>query len=336
MSKLFLCIWCFFYITVSYAEEFNVGIAAHLLSNNPVSLDPGTANTKIKSAGVKYVRMDALWRDVEINKGQLTIPQKWDEVINEQKAMGLEPILILAYGNKYYQNGNKPTNEDAINAYVKYASYVVSHFKGRVKYYQIWNEWNGTAGSTSVGNVRDYKVLVKAAYPAIKKINPESVIITGEFSNGAFNKELGLTSEDFLKVFLSPDMVEYTDVIGIHPYVVYRTPPYNGYWAYLSQIKYASSLIKNTSGFSNKPLFITEIGWSTANSNKGISEYSQNKFISNAICDARKIGISAVIIYQLRDGLPNNAHPTEPGFGIYKYDWNDKPIVQSLKSKPCW
>lgn len=76
---------------------------------------------------------------------------------------------------------------------------MVNHFKGRVKYYQIWNEWNGTAGATSVGSVRDYKILVKAAYPVIKKINPASVIITGEFSNGAFNKELGLTSGGFLE-----------------------------------------------------------------------------------------------------------------------------------------
>lgn len=336
MSKLFLCIWCFLYITASHAEDFNIGIAAHLLSNNPVTLNPSTANAKIKSVGVKYVRMDALWRDVEIKKGQLAIPPEWDKVINEQKALGLEPILILAYGNKYYQDGNKPTDEETINAYVKYASFVVNHFKGRVKYYQIWNEWNGTAGSTSVGRVSDYKVLVKAVYPAVKKILPEAVIITGEFSNGAFNKELGLTTEDFLRVYLSPDMIKYTDVIGIHPYVVYRTPPYNGYWAYLSQIKYAVNLIKNTSGFADKPLFITEIGWSTANSNKGISEDFQSQFIMNAICDARKIGISSVIIYQLRDGLPNNYHPTEPGFGIYRYNWDDKPIVQSLKSKPCW
>ncbi|MEI4920175.1 hypothetical protein Q8G81_31940, partial [Klebsiella pneumoniae] len=121
------------------------------------------------------VRMDALWRDVEINKGQLAIPKKWDEVINEQKKLGLEPILILAYGNKNYQNGDKPTDKDSIDAYVRYASYVVNHFKGRVKYYQIWNEWNGTAGATSVGSVRDYKILVKAAYPVIKKINPASV-----------------------------------------------------------------------------------------------------------------------------------------------------------------
>ena len=336
MSKWFVCICCVCYFSVSYAQDFNLGIAAHLLSNNPASLNPGTANNKIKAAGIKYVRMDALWRDVEINKGQLTIPQKWDEVINEQKELCLEPILILAYGNKNYQNGDKPTDKESIEAYVKYASYVVNHFKGRVKYYQIWNEWNGTAGATSVGSVRDYKILVKATYPAIKKTNPESVIITGEFSNGAFNKELGLTSEDFLRVFLSQDMVNYTDVIGIHPYVVYRTPPYNGYWAYLSQIKYASSLVKQSRGFSNKPLFITEIGWSTASSNKGVSESSQSKFITNAICDAKKIGISAVIIYQIRDGLPNNSHPTEPGFGIYKYNWDDKPIVSSLKSKGCW
>ncbi|WP_219071735.1 hypothetical protein, partial [Klebsiella pneumoniae] len=42
-------------------------------------------------------------------------------------------------------------------------------------------------------------------------------------------------------------------------------------------------------------------------SNKGVSEKSQSQFITNAICDAKKIGISAVIIYQIRDGLPNNS-----------------------------
>lgn len=93
MSKWFVCICCVCYFSVSYAQEFNLGIAAHLLSNNPSSLNPNTANTKIKAAGIRYVRMDALWRDVEINKGQLAIPKKWDEVINEQK------IRFRAYFN---------------------------------------------------------------------------------------------------------------------------------------------------------------------------------------------------------------------------------------------
>ncbi|WP_407261080.1 hypothetical protein [Klebsiella pneumoniae] len=129
-------------------------------------------------------------------------------------------------------------------------------------------------------------------------------------------------------------MVNYTDVIGIHPYVVYRTPPYNGYWAYLSQIKYASSLVKQSRGFSNKPLFITEIGWSTASSNKGVSEKSQSQFITNAICDAKKIGISA-IIYQIRDGYQIIHNPTEPGF-VFISIIGMKPIISSLKSKGCW
>ncbi|WP_187946613.1 hypothetical protein [Klebsiella pneumoniae] len=95
-------------------------------------------------------------------------------------------------------------------------------------------------------------------------------------------------------------------------------------------------MLNRVEDISNKPLFITEIGWSTASSNKGVSEKSQSQFITNAICDAKKIGISAVIIYQIRDGLPNNSHPTEPGFGIYKYNWDEKPIISSLKSKGCW
>ncbi|WJI06695.1 hypothetical protein [Klebsiella pneumoniae] len=74
MSKWFVCICCVLFLR-KLCQEFNLGIAAHLLSNNPSSLNPNTANTKIKAAGIRYVRMDALWRDVEINKGQLAIPK---------------------------------------------------------------------------------------------------------------------------------------------------------------------------------------------------------------------------------------------------------------------
>ncbi|NMT22197.1 hypothetical protein, partial [Staphylococcus aureus] len=113
MPKWFVCICCVCYFSVSYAQEFNLGIAAHLLSNNPCSLNPNTANTKINAGGIRYVRMGALWRDVEINKGKLAIPKKLDEVINEREKLCLEPILILAKGNKNCQNGDKPTDKDS-------------------------------------------------------------------------------------------------------------------------------------------------------------------------------------------------------------------------------
>ncbi len=49
MSKWFVCICCVCYFSVSYAQEFNLGIAAHLLSNNPSSFKPKYSQYQNKS-----------------------------------------------------------------------------------------------------------------------------------------------------------------------------------------------------------------------------------------------------------------------------------------------
>lgn len=319
----------------AFGSEFSLGVATPLLTNKLNSVDANFSNEMIKKNGFRFVRMDASWRDVEKQKGIYKIPTDWDSVINDQLKKGIEPILILAYGNRFYNNNDKPITDDSIDGFKKYTAFLVKHFEGRVKYYQIWNEWNGSAGPTSPGKTSDYKKLVKEVYPVIKGISPEAKVITGEFSNGAFNKELGLTREDFLKDFLTDDMAKYTDIIGIHPYVLYRTPPYNSYSVYLSQINYSMDLVKGNKAFSNKPVFITEIGWSTSDTDKGVSQEKQADFTFNAICDAKKIGISAVIIYRLQDSKPSLKHPTEPGFGLFDVDWKPKKVIDKLEREKC-
>lgn len=337
VASLFLFNSSFFFthaaeIKCNSDDNIRLGINAHLANQSSEYVD--TAINKMKSLGMEIVRFDASWKFVEVKKGEYSIPEKWDQLINKLNHNGIEPLIILDYGNKYYNNGDKPISDSDRDAFKRYVAFLVNHFKGKVKYYQIWNEWNGKVGNTTPGDVESYKVLVKSVYPIIKQADPNSLVIVSSFSSAEFNKMLGIGHEDYLKSFLTPDMANFTDVLSIHPYTMYRKPPYNGYNTYMKQVDYAVNLISANPLFNKKPLFITEIGWSTSSGKVGVTESEQREYINRAISYAAKVRIKAIIFYELRDAS-SNKFDVESNFGFFNSSWQQKSISSNMLYRKC-
>src|ERR1700739_1165217 len=132
---------------------FEIGISVHLAN------DPGHVPSQLNlagQAGVTSIREEVLWADVERQKGSLAIPPSVDSLVNEALHAGFRPVLILDYGNQFYDSGDKPLSPQALSAFVRYAVFVTQHFKGRVNTYEMWNEWNGMVGNTHRGAAQDY------------------------------------------------------------------------------------------------------------------------------------------------------------------------------------
>lgn len=313
------------------AKQIDIGVNAHILNQDQSTVKASVKNTlDIK---MKFIRMDLPWKYIETQKGRLQIPKNINDKINILLENNITPIIILDYGNKFYDNGNKPLDSDSIKAFANYAAFVVNYYKGKISYYQIWNEWDGKLGNTTPGKVSDYKNLVKETYKIIKKTDPKSNVITSSFSAAAFNKTLGIDSRNYINDFMTDDMSNYTDIIAIHPYTTYRKGLFSNYSFYKRQIQYTMNMIKN-SNFRNKPVFITEIGWSTSSTPEGVSDNEQKANIIQSICDAQSVGISAIIIYELNDAS-KDIHDTESGFGLIRKDGTYKPSYQGLKKLSC-
>lgn len=318
---------------VVYSSEppFIVGVNTKLynLDKHKIKENIDTAY----SLGINAIRTDLPWSDVETVQGEYHIPENWDYLVNYSNHVGIKVLAILDYGNKFYDNGDKPLSEQAIKGFSSYVSFLTNHFKNRISFYQIWNEWNGKVGNTTPGSVSSYKKLVIAAYPVIKENSPHSVIITGSFSSASFNKAIGLENKgDYLREFLSPDMTPYTDALSIHPYTTYRKYPFNKFSYYTKQITYAKTFLNN-SIYHNKPIYITEIGWSTSDSPYGVSPQTQKDNISKSICEAKKRGYAGVFIYNLVDSKPS--FNTEDGFGLLDYKFKEKPAALMIKGLEC-
>ncbi|TLV21526.1 hypothetical protein FE839_05695 [Klebsiella indica] len=318
---------------LTFAQDFFVGVNAHLYAKK--ESDISSSINKIKAIGFSSVRIDVPWKVVEKKRGVYEIPSNWDFMVDYALKNGLSVLLILDYGNKLYDNGDKPTSNNAVAGFRNYVDFVTKHFEGRVQYYQIWNEWNSRDGDTKPGSVADYKKLVKAVYPIIKKNDNHSLVITSSFSPAAFNKAIGIENKgDYLKDYLSKDMSIYTDALSIHPYTTYRKPPFDRFDFYTKQIDYAMNLVQGNKYFKDKPVFITEIGWTTAKSRYGVSYDEQAINIKKAICEAKARGYAGVYIYDFKDDGTNQADP-EQGFGVLNNNMTMKKSAEVIEKYDC-
>src|SRR5262249_25104615 len=142
------------------AEPFVVGIGQSMNDKTGVA-------TALGWLGVQSVRLDAPWKAIETAPGRYEIPTWLEAAVDSARERGGEPLLILAYGHPRHSD-DKPLTPAAIAAFTRYAAFVVEHFKGRARYFDLWNEWEAKTGRTTAGIADTYVALARSAYPAIK------------------------------------------------------------------------------------------------------------------------------------------------------------------------
>src|SRR5437867_8311499 len=85
---------------VAAAPGFAVGIGTHLTSERGLDL--------VQQANVHWIRDDVHWAEVEREKGKLSMPPRYEEYVEQALHRGLQPLLILCYGNSLYDRGSFP------------------------------------------------------------------------------------------------------------------------------------------------------------------------------------------------------------------------------------
>jgi len=174
-----------------------------------------------------------LWSYVEREKGVLQIDPRADAAITEAHANGLQVILCLDKGNCLYQDPPRktdwrrarvyemmdtysdhpgwPSDSDAqMDGYLRYVEYMVRHFKGRVAFYEIGNEWVETIG------VDSYTEIVRRTVPVIKATDPNAAIMLGSVEVTV----QGIDADAILACLeqCGPELVQKLDAVGFHPW----------------------------------------------------------------------------------------------------------------------
>jgi len=231
-------------------------------------------------------------------------------------------LIILDYGNPFYGDSQKPTATATVAAFVRYVKFVTRQLRGRVLGYEIWNEWEGTAGHTRPGTPANYMRIVKQVAPVIRKNDPKALILGGAVTSRGIRG-------DFLSRLMKLGLLHYVDGVSIHPYIHCRHDSTVKAWGdWLTSVEQRLSRIVGT----RVPLYITEIGWPTSIGKCGVSESQQAARASGVIRVSRSLPfVRGVWWYDLVDD-GSNPFNREDRFGLLRSDLKPKPAYTAFKA----
>ncbi|MHB8897968.1 MAG: carbohydrate binding domain-containing protein [Thermoguttaceae bacterium] len=224
---------------------------------------PEPTNTYLASEamGARWVRLHDFgdfchWRVVEPEKGNFV----WrDAEIDDLRNRGFTILANLGHpplwaGRPHPQDQDHGSWTSApprdVKEWENYVFRTVEHFRGRIRHWEIWNEpcWQGFFSGTP----EEYAELLKVAYGAIKRADPESVVIGGCFSSHA---------EDWSRRVLAQDSLDFMDVLSYHVYwsPAVTEPPESGEPTFIeNEVRHFTGLM--TEHGRQKPIFMTEGG----------------------------------------------------------------------------
>jgi len=169
---------------------FSESVTSNMKGKIPVS----------EQGSIRNVRIFVVWKTIEtIRKGDF----RWtalDTEINNALSMGVNSILLTISGPVplWATNHSNPRPSysgppERVQDWGDFCGEVAARYRNYVDYYQIWQEpgWDSSSPPAQHGTIyysgdADYTYLgmLRAAYPAIKKWAPNSMVIAGGMLNG--------------------------------------------------------------------------------------------------------------------------------------------------------
>ncbi|HET8548489.1 MAG TPA: hypothetical protein VFL57_10815 [Bryobacteraceae bacterium] len=307
--------WLSAFCALPAERPFIVGVCAHFGQGKGHL--PGNLSL-MKQAGVVSFRDELAWRSLERARGQLQVPQQFTDFILESVKQGLEPMLILDYGNPFYDKGDKPLSPEAIEGFVRYSEFVVTHFRGKVKHYEVWNEWDIGIGGTTPGTAEDYVRLLAAVYPRIKKVDPSIIVYGGAMTPGGIRN-------GWMERMLKAGALNSLDQVSIHTYNYSNSGRERTPEAWASWMKDIEALIDKYRGGKKYPLVVTEMGWPTQIDRRGTPPSVSADYLARMYLLGRTIpAMRGIWWYDFQDDGWQASY-NENNFGLVRPDLTPKP-----------
>ena len=233
-------------------------------------------------AGFSMWRCSVPWASVETSRGKFSMPDSVEQVMQETESLGMEPLIILAYGNDVLYGQPDPTKEGWLEAYVNYCKYVAGYLGDRVTYYEIWNEWNHSSMGKTDPNRRGgnyYAMALVAASEAIRSVNPNAKIIGGAMAGHGESWMTAMLSYDGNNDGKS-DAMEAMDGFSFHTYATDWKTCFFSFTEhpYAQDFQEVIEVLNRYGDASTKEIWLTETGWSTC-LELGVTEEEQAAYL---------------------------------------------------------
>ena len=289
---------------------------------------------RLVAAGVDTVRIDVGWAMLQPDG-----PDRFDEwgvafvdrVIGMATERGLSPLVMLwltpSWANR--DRGERAPPDDPAD-FGRVAQWAAERWAGQVAAWEVWNEPNAEVFLHGA-DPADYVPMLRAAYCGFKTAAPDTPVV---FAGTSY------VDTDWVARAYDSGAAGWFDVMATHPYMgVADSPPEtpdDGAGKTLDAVRGLHTLMA-AHGDGDKPIWITEMGWSTHGNTsdtpdwaRGVSPSVQADYLVRALEKVRDEHpyVSRFYWYRERDKSTGDVH--DDNFGLLTEDLQGKPAYRAL------
>jgi hypothetical protein len=280
-----------------------IGLNVHLPSNEILE-DAGS------NLGVPWVRIDFDWFRMEPEKGRFDWAET-DRVVAKCRENGLEILATLAYTPSWASSAggrnDPPASPDLYRDFVRAS---VTRYRGRVRFWQFWNEpnlrefWRGTREQYRAG-------ILEVGSRAAKEVDFDAKVVAPGLAN------VGSWRPWFREAITAKGLV---DVINHHNYA--RTGRASIVELRTDGLEPSLRTLMAEYGVDDRPFWMTETGRRT-------DDGDQPAYYEEILETLRvETWVSRLFFFHYWDG-PGQGNG---GFGIVNEDFSPKPAYFVLRS----
>ncbi|MEZ4770231.1 MAG: cellulase family glycosylhydrolase [Caldilineales bacterium] len=248
-------------------------------------------------AGFHWLRQEFPWEDIEIHgKGDFedrrhqpatSAWEKYDNIVDLAEQYDMELLVRLsnppAWSRAAGDAGGTYAPPDNYDDFGDFVAAVVQRYKGRVRYYQVWNEPNiyPEWGEAPV-SPEDYTELLKVAATRAREVDPSVVIISGALASTIDLDGVSVPGRNFndltyLQRMYDAGAAPYFDVLAMQGYGLWSGPTDRRMQPRVinfSRPRYVRDVMVRN-GDAAKPIWISEMNWNAVPDEVADKRYGQ-------------------------------------------------------------
>jgi hypothetical protein len=322
------------------------------LGNRVRSDDINAAVSLMQEAGVQWQREEIFWDRVQQSPGG---PFTWDgngsgfydydRAIGAQAAAGINVLGLLDYNPAWFK-GRNPHPDEWIKDWGDFVYAAVARYgrdRGWIKHWELWNEPNlaGSGYESGLYEVADFVRLLEVGRAAAKAADPEAEIVMGGLASiwGVPPSPYNYDYFTYLEMAAELGAWQHVDIIAIHPYRPDAPEGtlggrIQGAQDFRTEMRHLDELLLR---YGSKPIWITEMGWSSSLSWPGVNEDTQAFFLTRFfILAITHPSIEKIFWYDLRNDTWPDAPYERPAYDDHNEQFHYGLLRRSYPLNPNW
>src|ERR1700730_15064561 len=275
-------------------------------------------NPLLHEAGVNWLRGFPMWQGIEPKHGEWNF-EKTDALVANARANNIHltaPLAYLAPWASAHGDSRKFPIKD-MQYWRDFVEGVVTRYHSDIKYWEIWNEFNG-GGFAVNGTPQIYAALGRVAYDTAKKIDP-----TVKIGLNVANFDVG-----FLDRAIKAGAAGHFDYVAVHPYEILGGVADRGEAYFPSMQDNLRRMLAANGQQADLPLWTTEIGALAPVSPDAEADQQQAETLVKAYVLALAAGFQRIFWFEAR----GPSYGKWKDLGLIRADWTLRPSFEALKS----